>query len=52
MANIDDIDNFIPSTLKVTASEDLDIQKDLEAENASNKSLDELLAENNESEKE
>lgn len=51
MANIDKIDNFIPSMLKVTASEDLDIQKDLETENASNKSLDELLAEDNESEK-
>jgi hypothetical protein len=52
MANIDNIDIFIPSTLKVTASEDLDIQKDLESENASNKSIDELLAENNESKKE
>jgi hypothetical protein len=51
MANIDNIDNFIQSTLKVTASEDLDIQKDLESENASNKSLDELLAEDNEPEK-
>lgn len=52
MANIDKIDIFVESTLKVTASEDLDIKKDLESQNESNKSLDELLAENNESKKE
>lgn len=51
MANIENIDNFIQSTLKITASEELDIQKDLETENESNKSIDELLAEDNESEK-
>lgn len=36
------IDNFIQSTLKVTASEDLNIEKDLASENT-NKTIDELL---------
>ena len=45
---MDNIDNFIQSTLKVTASEDLDIEKDLQAENVSNKSLADLLEEKDE----
>jgi hypothetical protein len=39
------IDNFIKSTLKVTASEDIDVKKDLEAKNVSNKNISELLEE-------
>lgn len=46
------IDNFIKSTLKVTASEDIDIQKDLEAKNVLNKNISELLEETNEEKKE
>ena len=37
------IDNFIQSTLKVTASEDLNIDKDLASENITNQTIDELL---------
>lgn len=35
------------SVLKVTASEEFDLDKELEAENLLNKSISELLAENN-----
>lgn len=39
------IDNFVDSTLKVIASEDLNIEKDLASENITNKSIEELLVE-------
>lgn len=42
------IDNFIESTLKVTASEDLNIEKDLASENTTNKTIAELLENANE----
>jgi hypothetical protein len=42
------IDNFVDSTLKVIASEDLNIEKDLASENITNKSIDELLEKDNE----
>lgn len=41
------IDNFIESTLKVTASEDLNIEKDLASENITKKTIDELLENTN-----
>jgi len=50
MTNIDI--NFVDSTLKVIASSDVDITKDLESTNAENKSIDTLLEENNEEKKE
>lgn len=42
------IDNFIDSTLKVIASSDLNIEKDLASENVTNKTIDELLEISNE----
>jgi hypothetical protein len=45
-------DNFINSTLKVTASEELDLEKELLAENTLNKTISELLEENNDEKKE
>lgn len=42
------IDNFIDSTLKVIASSDLNIEKDLASENITNKTIDELLEISNE----
>jgi hypothetical protein len=42
------IDNFVDSILKVTASEDLNIEKDLASENITNQSIDELLEKHNE----
>jgi len=50
MTNIDI--NFVDSTLKVIASSDVDVTKDLESTNAENKSIDTLLEENNEEKKE
>jgi len=50
MTNIDI--NFVDSTLKVIASSDVDVTKDLESINAENKSIDTLLEENNEEKKE
>lgn len=44
------IDNIIPSTLKITASENLNIQKDLESED-SNKPIELLLNEQKENKK-
>lgn len=44
--------NFVASTLKVVASEELNIEKDLALENTSNKSISELLVENNEKKEE
>lgn len=52
MTNIDNFPNFVESTLKVTASNDIDVEKDLAATNDSNKSIDTLLAENNDEKKE
>jgi hypothetical protein len=45
-------ENFINSTLKVTASEQIDLEKELLAENILNKTLSELLEENNDEKKE
>lgn len=42
----DNLPTFVDSELKVTASEDLDINKELAAENTTNKTLDQILAEN------
>lgn len=50
MTNIDI--NFVESTLKVTASRDVDVTKDLESTNTENKSIDTLLEENNDEKKE
>lgn len=44
--NSDNIPTFVDSELKVVASEDLDMSKELAAENTSNKTLDQILAEN------
>jgi|694.fasta_scaffold00568_59 hypothetical protein len=41
------IDHFVDSTLKVTASEDLNIEKDLAAQNVDNKTIEELLEDDN-----
>jgi hypothetical protein len=45
MNNIDI--NFVESTLKVTASSDIDVSKDLESINTEHKSIETLLEENN-----
>jgi hypothetical protein len=42
----DNSPTFVDSELKVTASEDLDINKELASENTTNKTLDQILAEN------
>jgi hypothetical protein len=42
------IDNFVNSTLKVTASEDLNIEKDLASENTTHQTIDQLLEKSNE----
>jgi nucleoside permease NupC len=48
---MNNFDNFVKSTLKVTASEDIDVSKDLEIEEDKQKSIGELLENNNEEEK-
>jgi hypothetical protein len=45
---MNNFNNFIQSTLKVTASEDVDVTKDLEIEETNQKSIGELLEDNNE----
>lgn len=45
-------DNFVASTLKVVASQELNIEQDLVSENTSNKTISELLVENNEKKEE
>lgn len=44
--NPNNIPTFVDSELKVTASEELDMTQELAAENTTNKTLDEILAEN------
>ena len=44
--------NFVQSTLKVTASAELDIEQDLAAINDNHKTIDSLLVEYNDSKKE
>lgn len=47
------IDNFVESTLKVTASDELNVQieQELQIENNSNKSIAEFLEDNNDEKK-
>lgn len=49
---MNNIENFINSTLKITASEEIDIEQELKAENATNKTISELLEDNNDKKKE
>jgi hypothetical protein len=50
MTNIDNNPIFIDSTLKVTASEELDVTKELAAENTNNSTIDQLLESQNDPE--
>lgn len=52
MTNIDNNPIFIDSVLKVTASEDLDVTKELAAQNPDNQTIDQLLNTENDKEKE
>lgn len=49
---MNNIENFINSTLKITASEEIDIEQELKAENTTNKTISELLEDNNDKKKE
>lgn len=51
MINDDNNPTFVKSTLKVVASEDMDIEKELASENKDNKTIDELLDSNDEEKK-
>jgi hypothetical protein len=52
MINCENEPVFVESTLKVTASADIDITKELAAENNTNKTIEELLEESNGEKKE
>lgn len=52
MVNTDNKPIFIESILKVHASEDLDVQADLDSNNEANKSISKLLEDNEKTEKE
>ncbi len=43
MVNSKDLPVFVDSTLKVTAKEDIDLNKELAQENTQNTTIDELL---------
>lgn len=52
MTNIENNPIFIDSTLKVTASNELDVTKELAAENINNTTIEQLLEAHNDKEKE
>lgn len=52
MINFEHNPTFVNSTLKVTAKEDIDPNKELASENLQNKTIDQLLQEQNEENKE
>lgn len=47
MVNSENNVTFVNSTLKVTAKEEIDLNKELAYENESNKSIDQLLQDQN-----
>lgn len=51
MINSENSPKFVESTLKVTATENFDISKELAHENTDNKTIEELLKESDEKQK-